>query len=259
MILLTSMLSYLVRWSIYRSQLQIQVLLFMVCSFIPSLSILVLFLSSKSQIEIFRRKFIWRGDINSRKMVVVAWHHGNQPLDEGGLNIGSLARINKTYNLKLCWEFLKSDITWAKTLRQLVLRKENPIAYHVFSSMWSGIKVLLLTAQENLGQDIGDDIRINFWTNDQLGVLLVQYVNILEAYYHVLIDKVNMYLVKSIWILLNDLIGENSTLPHILNQVTISCPLSPNLRVWLQTKNGDLTFEDSFIFQKLLANRLLRL
>ena len=91
-------------------------------------------------LEKWMRNFIWSGDINQRKLVIVAWHRVCKPYKEGGLGIRNLSDINEASNLKLCWEILQSNMQWAQLVRSRVLRVNKPINYHVSSSVWCSAK-----------------------------------------------------------------------------------------------------------------------
>lgn len=86
-------------------------------------------------IEKWLKNFIWSGDVNKRKMVIVAWKKVCASFDEGGLNIRSLICLNEATNMKLCWELLNSKEQWARILRSRVIRRNSCINYHIFSSI----------------------------------------------------------------------------------------------------------------------------
>lgn len=60
------------------------------------------------EIEKNIRNFIWSGDTEKRKIVTVAWHKLCKPVEEGGLGLRSLRKLNEATNLKLCWDMLHS-------------------------------------------------------------------------------------------------------------------------------------------------------
>lgn len=94
-----------------------------------------------NKIEGACKNFIWNGNSNQRKMVMIAWKKVCQPKASGGLGIRFLICLNETDNLKLCWEFLNSNEYWATILRSKVLRQNRVICHHISSIIWSGIKV----------------------------------------------------------------------------------------------------------------------
>jgi hypothetical protein len=97
-------------------------------------------ISLLKDIEKAIRNFIWSGDIDKRKLVTVAWKKVCRPYSQGGLNIRSLIMLNKATNLKLCWTIFTSKCSWAKLLRDRVLRGNNIFQHHIFSSIWSSVK-----------------------------------------------------------------------------------------------------------------------
>jgi hypothetical protein len=108
------------------------------------------------------RNFIWSGDIDQRKLVTVSWKKICRPVSQGGLNIRSLTSLNAASNLKLCWNILNSDTSWAKLLRDRVLRNRRTIHHHIYSSIWSSAKDEFQTIMDNTSWLLGDGKNINF-------------------------------------------------------------------------------------------------
>jgi hypothetical protein len=61
------------------------------------------------------KNFIWSGDVEKKKLVIVAWKKLCRPLSQGGLNLRSLSCLNKAVNLNLCWSLFHSQSSWAKS------------------------------------------------------------------------------------------------------------------------------------------------
>lgn len=95
-------------------------------------------------IERADRNFIWSGDVY-------------KPLLEGGLGIRSLFDLNAATNLKLAWDFVSSKDPWAILIKNLVMRKNNYINYHIHSSIWSSVKVEILTIYDTSSWLLGND------------------------------------------------------------------------------------------------------
>lgn len=55
--------------------------------------------------------FVRTGDIDSRKIVTVAWDKICTPFSEGGLGLCSLKSTDKEAMLKLTWEVVSSNYT----------------------------------------------------------------------------------------------------------------------------------------------------
>ncbi|GAU26296.1 hypothetical protein TSUD_55940 [Trifolium subterraneum] len=68
------------------------------------------------------RNFIRSGDIDKRKLVTTSWRKICRPFSQGGLNYRSLSKLNKGTNLKLCWNFINSHCSWAKLVKDRVIR-----------------------------------------------------------------------------------------------------------------------------------------
>lgn len=94
-------------------------------------------------IERWVRNFIWSGDTKKRKLVIVAWHKCCKPLKEGGLGLKWLTKLNEASNLKLCWDLMTSQETWAMLLKSRVFNKNGPIKSHICSSLCSSVKVVV--------------------------------------------------------------------------------------------------------------------
>ena len=58
-------------------------------------------------LEKWMRNFILSGDINQRKLVIVAWNKVCKPYKEEGLGVWNLWDINEVGNLKNCWDIDK--------------------------------------------------------------------------------------------------------------------------------------------------------
>jgi hypothetical protein len=80
--------------------------------------------------------------------------------------IRSLTTLNEASDLKLCWEMLESSDQWAQLLRNRVIKNNNVFSYHIFSSIWSGIKSKAQTILDNSRWIIGNGNNISLWTHD---------------------------------------------------------------------------------------------
>jgi len=129
-------------------------------------------------IDKWSRNFIWSGNTEIRKMVTVSWHKPCKPLEEGGLGIRSLVKLNEANNLKLSWEMLNSKQPWAISLKDKVIKKRSPITYHVSSSIWSSIKSEYPIILENSSWLLGNGENINFWSDNWCGVNIAECLNL---------------------------------------------------------------------------------
>lgn len=117
------------------------------------------------QIEKSVKNFIWSGDKDKRKLVTVSWKKLCRPTAQGGLNLRSLQSLNATTNLSLCWNLLNSDKSWAKMLKDRILRNGRVIRHHIYSSIWTSIKEEYTVICDNSRWLIGKGDKINFWND----------------------------------------------------------------------------------------------
>ncbi|GAU27921.1 hypothetical protein TSUD_160160 [Trifolium subterraneum] len=111
------------------------------------------------------RNFVWSGDIDKRKLVTISWQKICRPYSQGGLNIISLIKLNAATNLKLCWTLITSQDSWAKLLKDRVIRGRRIIQHHIYSSIWSNIKDEFAVIMNNTFWLLGDGRDINFWND----------------------------------------------------------------------------------------------
>lgn len=137
-----------------------------------------------STIDTWIRNFIWSGDINTRKLVTVAWHQICKPAAEGGLGLRSIRKINEAATLKLCWDFLSVNSDWACFLRARFLKNGFPVQHYVKSSLWPGLKRCMASVSENVAWQLGDGTSINFWRDNWLGDPLVESLAIPASLHH---------------------------------------------------------------------------
>jgi ribonuclease HI len=195
------------------------------------------------------RNFIWSGDIDKRKLVTVAWKKICRPYSQGGLNIRSLTKLNKATNLKLCWTVFNSQCSWAKLLKDRVLRGKNIIHHHIFSSIWSSVKEEFGVIMSNSVWLLGNGEMINFWNDPWCGTPLSVQLQIPDHISTSLSSTVSDYIVNGDWNIPSILSYHYPNLNSIVNQVTI--PLEPCLDslMWKHTDDGDLQIKDAYLFK----------
>jgi exonuclease III len=132
---------------------------------IYSISIYSWPISLLKDLEKWMKNFIWSGDLHQKKLVTVAWKKVCKPTSEGGLGIRSIITLNEASNLKLCWDLLTSQDQWAVLLKSRVIRGQNCINHHIFSSIWCGIKNEFNVIWDNTRFNLGNGKDILFWTD----------------------------------------------------------------------------------------------
>lgn len=200
------------------------------------------------EIEKWIKNFIWSGDINKRKLVTVAWKKMCADLDEGGLGIRSLIKLNEATNLKMCWDLLRSKEQWAHLLRSRVLRTSTCIRHHIFSSIWSGIKQEYYVIKENSSWIVGNGETINFWLDDWCGAPLS-----LNLHSHQISDfprKLCNYIQHFRWCIPEDVARLLPNLGLTVSKVIIPQHHQEDMLIWKHTASRVLTLKDAFEFKK---------
>jgi hypothetical protein len=150
-------------------------------------------------VEKFVWNFIWSGDVDKRKLVIISWKKVCRPYSQGGLNIRSLSNLNKASNLKLRWSFFNSKSSWAKLLQSRVVRGKHFIQHHIDSSIWSSIKVEVSTMFQNLIWLLGNGENINFWNDNWCCTSLSDLFNIPDHISKSLSSRVSDYILDGQW------------------------------------------------------------
>lgn len=118
------------------------------------------------ELESIFRNFSWSGDLKSRKLVTVSWKTICTPTDYGGLGLRSISKINEASMVKLCHDMFNGENQWVIFLRSRVIRGNSCIKYHIYSSIWPGIKSSFQTLLFNSSSLLGNGNKISFWTRD---------------------------------------------------------------------------------------------
>lgn len=103
--------------------------------------------------------------MQKRKMVTITWKNICIPYSKGGLGLHSLVSLNEASNFKLCWGTINSHEAGAIPLRSCVLRNSRVINHHIFSYIWTSIKLEYPTIKNNYCSMLGNDKSINLWSN----------------------------------------------------------------------------------------------
>ncbi|KAI5393298.1 hypothetical protein KIW84_060425 [Lathyrus oleraceus] len=108
----------------------------------------------------------WKGSLLSFTM---AWNNICKPIDKDGLRLSSTFKLNEASGLKLARDTLNYANNWASLLREIVIRNNKSITYHVFSSIWSNTKLELNNVLDNSSWCLGDGKSISLWFDNWCG------------------------------------------------------------------------------------------
>jgi hypothetical protein len=201
-------------------------------------------------LERWIKNFIWSGDLDKRKLVTVAWKKVCRPLSEGGLGIRSLITLNEASNLKLCWDLLNSQEQWAILLKSRVIRGQSCITYHIFSSIWSGIKNEFNVVLENSSFILGNGMDILFWTDTWCGdVSLADLLHIPAHLHSNLVARVSDFIKNYQWSIPDALDQLFPLIKQVVYMVTIPLEDKSDCIAWNLLDSGCLTLKEAYIFK----------
>ncbi|XP_058746523.1 uncharacterized protein LOC131619448 [Vicia villosa] len=155
------------------------------------------------------RNFIWSGNIDTRKLVTVAWDKCCRPFEEGGLGIRSLITLNEAANLKLCWD-MKASLEDVKN-----------------HSSWL----------------IGNGGKIHFWTDSWNGSDVVTSLFSNAGTQPHLKDKAATYIQNRQWSLPRDIQVMFPMLVNLLSNIHLSVVEKEDFLVWTPATDGILTLK----------------
>jgi len=180
----------------------------------------------------------------------VAWKKVCATFEEGGLNVRSLIALNEATNIKLCWDLLQSQEYWAQMIRSRVLRGNNCIRHHVFSSIWSSAKNEFNIIKDNSNWLVGNGAQINFWLDSWCGDPLQQVLNVSTDVMSNFSSSLNDYILNGHWHFPSNLIHLFPTLRNLAAQVIIPLQDKADTLVWNHTPSGMLTLKDAYEYKR---------
>lgn len=95
------------------------------------------------------------------------------PITNEGVGLRSPIALNEATNLKLCWDMMISDESYAIILKCRTLRRFDMIKHHIFFSVWQGIKSEYNLLTSKTSWIIGHGSSISFWTESWCGAPLI--------------------------------------------------------------------------------------
>jgi hypothetical protein len=195
------------------------------------------------------RNFIWSGDVDKRRLVTTSWKKVCRPLVQGGLNLRAISNLNKSANLKMCWSLINSQSSWAKLLKDRVLRDNKPIRHHIYSSIWSSVKDEFTTLMDNSTWLLGTGEDINFWNDSWCGIPLSEHFNIPHHISSVLTSKVSDYIHNGQWNIPIQFTQAFNNINNIIQQVIIPVEPSHDKLLWNHSDSCDLQFKEAYNFK----------
>nr|KAJ0210922.1 hypothetical protein LSAT_V11C400217930 [Lactuca sativa] len=136
-------------------------------------------------LEKIRRRFLWGGDENNRKIHWVSWDKIVAPKSEGGLGVGSIRTLNTSLLVKWWWRLkVEKNSTWSYTIKGIHNIHKKPHDYlssRNVPGVWKNI-VAARTYLKKHGLEFEDIFKVHiksrensmFWFDRWLGMLPLQ-------------------------------------------------------------------------------------
>ncbi|MCH80775.1 ribonuclease H protein [Trifolium medium] len=141
---------------------------------------------------------------------------------------------------------MNSDTHWAIFLRSRIVRSNSFIGYHIYSSIWSGLKAHSSHLFDNSRWLLGNGNKINFWTHDWSGITIVDLLHIpLDLHQH-LSATVSDFIRQQQWNIPLELQMDYPNLMHHLSNVCIPVDQKEDRLIWKHSTSGELTLKDAF-------------
>ncbi|XP_026383959.1 uncharacterized protein LOC113279480 [Papaver somniferum] len=192
------------------------------------------------------RNFIWSGDSNVSRTVVVSFDKICCPFEEGGLGLPRMATINTTLLMKLWWNIRTSNKKWAGFLRAKFFGRNGCIKqFSVKSSILPGIRKVHQLVDSNTKVQPGDGRSTSLYYDAWHGNKCVaDILNDHSLHRTVLVSDV---LVENQWVIpdvhLNLLLAARLDVNQLPNPVG-----GEDTRIWMPEYKGQFTVSSAKIF-----------
>jgi len=201
------------------------------------------------------KKFVWSGDIYTRKICTISWKNVCRPSKAGGLDLKSTQDINASLLLHLSWKLFTQDSQCFLLFQKRFLSYGLPRSHYFKSSIWPGVKEYLSTVLESSVWIIGNGENIDLWLDNWMGATLVSILQSPPSMYPHLKTKVHSVIDNGRWQLLPSLLNYPTVAESILK---ITLPVTPLLdtRVWTHASNDILIAKLAFQFLNPSPNKI---
>ncbi|XP_042519136.1 uncharacterized protein LOC122092899 [Macadamia integrifolia] len=126
-------------------------------------------------VEWWMRNFIWSGDMEVTKKIVVNWDDVCKPKQEGGLGIRRLRDVNFACLAKLTWQIKHEVSSMSKFFRDRFLKADGSLkSGHISSLICPGIKKVWNFVTLNEQWTVGNGQNIDFWKGRWLDHLSIE-------------------------------------------------------------------------------------
>jgi len=149
----------------------------------------------------------------------------------------------------MCWDLKNSSEDWAILLISKVFRGRKVISHHIFSSIWSNVKLEVNNINDNCSWIISNGDNINFWLDTWLDKLVASILNFPDTTHSNLTTTVSNYIHNSFWHVPQLILDSYPTLNQLVMQTTLPKHPKEDKLVWKSSSTGDLTLKKAFLFK----------
>ncbi|KAK0601517.1 hypothetical protein LWI29_026244 [Acer saccharum] len=109
--------------------------------------------------------FLWSGNIDVRKLVIISWDNVCLSKDAGGLGIRDPIKLNQEANIKFCWDSFTASSIWGNYFRNQFLSGRDSGGR---SPLHIALKACISLVHINSRWLVGDGTNIHLWTDKWL-------------------------------------------------------------------------------------------
>lgn len=134
-------------------------------------------------LESMRRRFVWGGDMEKKKICWVSWSKVMAPKEKGGLGLGSLRALNLSLLVKWWWRYkVENDSLWRKVIQGLhKIDIRTGLANRRIKGTWlrtttviNDLEELQIDSKNIFQRKLGDGGSILFWKENWCGSSIFQ-------------------------------------------------------------------------------------
>ncbi|CAL5191781.1 unnamed protein product [Lathyrus oleraceus] len=144
---------------------------------------------------------------------------------------------------------MNSEGKWARLIRDIIFRDGNHIRSHIYSSLWSGMKISFEDAKLNTRWLIGNGNKIKFSLDCSNDFLLTGSLGITNLNHQFLKIKASSYIVNHQGHLPMSIQLAFPSLLATLNQTHIPLEDMEDKCIWNQTEDGELTLKLAYEYK----------
>lgn len=152
--------------------------------------------------------------------------------------------------MRICWEMMNSNESWALILRARVLRANSCINHHISSTVWNRIKTEFQNVKENSSILIGNGQNTSFWFDIWRGHSTLADIFHVPAAWHVFLkDTISKFIHNHNWEILQQLIDHCPNNLSNVNKVVLPTENIDDCLVWKLTDTGELSLKQAYSFK----------